>query len=81
MDTREFLEYAVRCGVEMDASELWFLSGVGFLVKTEDRVVAPRSVTLGREVVRAGEFCRNASAVRSADNGIQATAYGAPGAG
>ena len=53
MDTRQFLEETLRRAVEIDAEELWFLSGVGSLAKTEDRVRTLQPDVLSAEAVRA----------------------------
>lgn len=52
MDPRRFLEETLRRAVEIDAEELWLLSGVGSLAKTEDRVRTLRPDVLSAEAVR-----------------------------
>jgi hypothetical protein len=52
MDAKRFLAETLRRAAEMNADEIWLLSGVGSLAKIENRVQTLLPGTLSAEVVR-----------------------------
>ena len=53
MDAKQLLDVTLRHAVEMDARELWFLSGVGVMAKTKKRSRTVHPEPLSAEAVRA----------------------------